>query len=147
MSNSTHMTYPTQMDESNVLVQLALDLRWSWNHSSDELWRQLEPELWERTQNPWVVLQSVSQTKRREVAADPAMQKLMKALVQQQTDLEAPAWFQKKYPDSPLKSVAYFSMEYMLSESLPIYSGGLGNVAGDQLKAASDLGVPVIGIG
>jgi starch phosphorylase len=147
MSNSTHMTYPTQMDESDVLVQLALDLRWSWNHSSDELWRQLEPELWERTQNPWVVLQSASPTKRREVAADPAMQKLMKVLVQQQTDLGAPAWLQKKYPDSPLKSVAYFSMEYMLSESLPIYSGGLGNVAGDQLKAASDLGVPVIGIG
>jgi starch phosphorylase len=61
--------------------------------------------------------------------------------------LEAPAWFQRSHPQSPLKRVAYFSMEFMLSEALPIYSGGLGNVAGDQLKAASDLGVPVVGVG
>lgn len=56
-------------------------------------------------------------------------------------------WFQKSYPDSPLTCVAYFSMEYMLSEALPIYVGGLGNVAGDQLKSASDLGVPVVAVG
>ena len=59
----------------------------------------------------------------------------------------APAWFQKAHPKSPLNCVAYFSMEFMLSEALPIYSGGRGNVAGDQLKAASDLGVPVMGVG
>src|SRR4029079_5816263 len=57
------------------------------------------------------------------------------------------AWFQTAHPSSQLRTVAYFSMEYMLSEALPIYSGGLGNVAGDQLKSASDLGVPVVGIG
>ena len=60
---------------------------------------------------------------------------------------EAPAWFQLNHPQAPLNCVAYFSMEFMLSEALPIYSGGLGNVAGDQLKTASDLGVPVIGVG
>jgi starch phosphorylase len=60
---------------------------------------------------------------------------------------EAPAWFQQTYSPSPLTCVAYFSMEFMLSEALPIYSGGLGNVAGDQLKASSDLGVPVVGVG
>ena len=59
----------------------------------------------------------------------------------------APAWFQHTHADAPLTAVAYFSMEFMLSEALPIYSGGLGNVAGDQLKAASDLGVPVVGVG
>ena len=59
----------------------------------------------------------------------------------------APAWFQTAHASTPLRGVAYFSMEYMLSEALPIYSGGLGNVAGDQLKAASDLGVPVVAIG
>ncbi len=58
-----------------------------------------------------------------------------------------PPGFSKRIPQSPLNHVAYFSMEYMLSEALPIYSGGLGNVAGDQLKAASDLGVPVIAVG
>ena len=61
--------------------------------------------------------------------------------------MEAPAWFQQNHPKAPLTCVAYFSMEFMLSEALPIYSGGLGNVAGDQLKAASDLGVPVVGVG
>jgi starch phosphorylase len=60
---------------------------------------------------------------------------------------DASAWFQKTHPQSPLSCIAYFSMEFMLSEALPIYSGGLGNVAGDQLKAASDLGVPVVGVG
>jgi len=58
-----------------------------------------------------------------------------------------PALFQTAHPGAPLTCVAYFSMEFMLSEALPIYSGGLGNVAGDQLKAASELGVPVIGVG
>lgn len=58
---------------------------------------------------------------------------------------QARAWFQEAHADSPLSSVAYFSMEFMLTEALPIYSGGLGNVAGDQLKAAGDLGAPVIG--
>lgn len=59
----------------------------------------------------------------------------------------APAWFQQHHPRAPLSCVAYFCMEFMLSEALPIYSGGLGNVAGDQLKSASDLGVPVVGVG
>ena len=61
--------------------------------------------------------------------------------------MEASAWFQQNHSQDSLTSVAYFSMEFMLSEALPIYSGGLGNVAGDQLKAASDLGVPVVGVG
>ena len=59
---------------------------------------------------------------------------------------ESEAWFQKTHPRSGVSTIAYFSMEFMLSEALPIYSGGLGNVAGDQLKAASNLGVPVTGI-
>ena len=63
------------------------------------------------------------------------------------TSRNAATWFQKEYAHTGLTQVAYFSMEFMLGEALPIYSGGLGNVAGDQLKAASDLGVPVVGIG
>jgi len=61
--------------------------------------------------------------------------------------MSSAAWFQQAHGQSPLTRVAYFSMEFALSEALPIYSGGLGNVAADQLKAASDLGVPVIGVG
>ena len=112
------------------------------------MWRQLDPALWNFTQNPWVVLQTVSKDKLKSVLADPAFRKKIDDLLQTKRQAaEAPAWFQKNHPQSPLKCVAYFSMEYMLSEALPIYSGGLGNVAGDQLKAASDLGVPVVGVG
>jgi starch phosphorylase len=130
------------------LADLALDLRWSWNHATDEVWRQLDPALWEFTQNPWVVLQTVSKDKLKSVLADPTFRKKVDdQLRAKRQAAETPAWFQKNHPQSPLKCVAYFSMEYMLSEALPIYSGGLGNVAGDQLKAASDLGVPVVGVG
>src|SRR4026209_882664 len=73
--------------------------------------------------------------------------KVEEAARTKQDYMKAQTWFQQKYAQSPLSCVAYFSMEYMLSEALPIYSGGLGNVAGDQLKAASDLGVPVVAIG
>jgi len=130
------------------LSELALDMRSSWNHATDQVWRQLDPVLWDLTHNPWVVLQTVSREKLKHVLADPAFCKNVDDLVQARRDAaDAPAWFQQTYPQSPLSCVAYFSMEYMLSEALPIYSGGLGNVAGDQLKAASDLGVPVIGVG
>jgi len=131
-----------------ALTELALDLRWSWNHSTDELWGRLDPELWELTQNPWVVLQTVSKRTIREASADPAFSEKVEQKLRKKREREkGPAWFQTAHPGSTLTRVAYFSMEFMLSEALPIYSGGLGNVAGDQLKAASDLGVPVIGIG
>jgi starch phosphorylase len=142
--NSLH----SEIDGFDSLSELALDLHWSWNHATDEVWRQLDPELWEFTQNPWVVLQTVSKDKLKGVLANPAFRKNIDGLLQaKRLAGKAPAWFQKIHPQSPLKCVAYFSMEYMLSEALPIYSGGLGNVAGDQLKAASDLGVPVVGVG
>jgi starch phosphorylase len=93
-------------------------------------------------------LQTVSRNQIERVSADPNFRKRVDGLVQAKRQAaETPAWFQQTYPKSPLTCVAYFSMEFMLSEALPIYSGGLGNVAGDQLKSASDLGVPVIGVG
>jgi len=123
-------------------------MRWSWNHATDAVWRQLDPELWEFTQNPWVVLQTVSRDRIERVLADPDFRQQVDNLVQTRRQLlSEPAWFQQTYPQSPLKRVAYFSMEFMLSEALPIYSGGLGNVAGDQLKAASDQGIPIVGVG
>ena len=136
------------MEGFHFLAELALDMRSSWNHATDQLWRQLDPVLWDLTHNPWVVLQTVSRGKLQRVLADPDFRKNVDDLVQDRRDAaEAHAWFQQTYPESPLRRVAYFSMEFMLSEALPIYSGGLGNVAGDQLKAASDLGVPVVGVG
>ena len=130
------------------LEDLALNLRSSWNHSTDELWRRLEPELWELTHNPWAVLQSISTDKLSKILADQKFSGLVNDLIKARNDaFNASSWFQENHSKPPLTCIAYFSMEYMLSESLPIYSGGLGNVAGDQLKAASDLGVPVIAIG
>jgi starch phosphorylase len=146
-----HLLYdllPTEIDGVDSLAELALNLRWSWNHATDDVWRKLDPRLWEVTHNPWVVLQTVSRDQIERVLADPVFRDRVNDLINARRQAtEAPAWFQRKHAQTPLTCVAYFSMEFMLSEALPIYSGGLGNVAGDQLKAASDLGVPVIGVG
>ncbi len=139
---------PTDVEGFDSLSELALDLRSAWNHATDQLWREMDPILWESTHNPWVVLQTVSREKLQHVLSEPIFRKRVDDLVQARRDAaQAPAWFQQTCPQSQLSCVAYFSMEFMLSEALPIYSGGLGNVAGDQLKAASDLGVPVVGVG
>ncbi len=130
------------------LTELALDLRWSWNHATDKVWRVLDPGLWEATHNPLVVLQTISRERIENSLADPGFRETLDFLVaRNRTAAKAPSWFGSKHAEGPLRTIAYFSMEFMLSEALPIYSGGLGNVAGDQLKAASDLGVPVIGVG
>jgi glycogen phosphorylase len=132
----------------DALCELALDMRSAWNHAADRVWRQLDPVLWDFTHNPWVVLQTVSLEKLRRALAEPAFRQDVDDLVEaRRRAAQARAWFQKTHANSALTCVAYFSMEFMLSEALPIYSGGLGNVAGDQLKAASDLGVPVIAVG
>lgn len=132
----------------DALSELALDLRWSWNHATDELWRQLDPALWELTQNPWVVLQTVSPDKLTGLMATEGFRRKLDELLRvKRQAAESPAWFQKNHATALLTGVAYFSLEFMLSEALPIYSGGLGNVAGDQLKTASDLGVPVVVVG
>ena len=138
----------TDIQGFDSLLELALDLRWSWNHASDEVWRNLDPALWDQTHHPCDILHSVSRQKISAMLADPVFRKKIDALLLSKKQAEeAPSWFHKHYPESSLSCVAYFSMEFMLSEALPIYSGGLGNVAGDQLKAASDLGVPVVGVG
>ncbi|MGB8215459.1 MAG: alpha-glucan family phosphorylase [Anaerolineales bacterium] len=154
MNKPTHRSHPNsnspseEVDGFDSLAELALDLRWSWNHAADEIWQQLDPALWELTHNPWVVLQSVARNQIERLSADPVFRKRVDELLQAKSQAsEAPAWFQQNHSLASLTCVAYFSMEYMLSEALPIYSGGLGNVAGDQLKSASDLGVPVVGVG
>ena len=147
-SHPIYSLLPSEIEGFDSLAELALDMRWSWNHATDRVWSTLDPTLWEHTQNPWVVLQTASRDQIERVLADPAFRKNIDDLLQAKHQAaETPAWFQQKHPQAPLSCVAYFSMEFMLSEALPIYSGGLGNVAGDQLKAASDLGVPVVGVG
>ena len=124
--HASHAVPPTEVPGFDSLAALALDLRWSWNHATDEVWRQLDPALWEITHNPWVVLQTASREQIVRVLADPAFRKNVDGLVQTRRQaLEAPAWFQQNYPQSSLTCAAYFSMEFMLSEALPIYSGDL----------------------
>jgi starch phosphorylase len=148
VSHPIYNFFPTEIDGFDTLAELALDMRWSWNHATDEVWRQLDPELWAITSNPWVLLQTVSRNQIERVLGDPEFRKAIDDLVQaRRRSADEPAWYQQTHAQAPLTCAAYFSMEFMLSEALPIYSGGLGNVAGDQLKAASDLGVPVAGVG
>jgi starch phosphorylase len=131
-----------------VLGELALDTRWSWNHEADQLWKTIDPELWEATGNPWLILQSVSVRRLEQLARDDGfMNELSRLRNSREAYLRRRPWFDANHEQSALNTVAYFSMEFGLSEALPLYAGGLGILAGDHLKAASDLGVPLCGVG
>lgn len=150
MHNESTVEKCEDIDGYLLLKELALDFSWSWSHHhrADQLWQQLDPELWKLTRNPWAALQTLSRERLATLYDQPDFRRSLEELIKsKREEAVAPGWFQHTYPQSPLTCIAYFSMEFMLGEALPIYSGGLGNVAGDQLKAASDLGVPVIGIG
>ena len=145
--NDLHRRFlPTEIQGFDRLAELALDMHWSWNHATDKLWRQLDRTLWELTQNPWVVLQTVARDKLEEALSDPGFRQSIEALLSERRAAETrPAWFQRLYPESPLGCVAYFSMEFMLSEEMPIYSGGLGNVVG--IGAGQDYSVALTSAG
>jgi starch phosphorylase len=129
------------------LGDLSLDLRWTWSHAADRLWQMLEPEIWAHTRNPWLVLQSAGRRRLDELAGDESFVAELRRLGASRNEyLDRTTWFAREHPDAA-PSIAYFSMEYGLAEALPIYSGGLGVLAGDHLKTASDLGVPVVGVG
>ena len=130
------------------LDDLALDLRLVWSHRADDIWRRINPELWAASQNPYAVLKSAGWVELGNLARDAAFAADVQSLVAYRRERLEPA--NVTVPDDrgvPLPRVGYFSMEFGLSESLPIYAGGLGILAGDHLKSASDLGVPVTGVG
>ena len=130
------------------LVTLALDLRWSWHHGSDALWRELDPVLWERTHNPWLMLISISGQRLEDLARDTDfIARLKQQLAAREQHFTARSWFSREVGKRFRGHIAYFSMEFGICESLPVYSGGLGVLAGDFLKTACDLDVPVVGVG
>ena len=138
---------PSMPEGLEGLTELALNLRWSWSHTADPLWEYIDPDMWNLTGNPWLILQTVSRTRLEALKSDARFRELMdKYVAAHRESLQTIRWFQQAYPLSPV-TVAYFSMEYGLGEALPIYSGGLGILAGDYLKTASDLGVAAVGIG
>lgn len=130
------------------LVTLALDLRWSWNHGADALWCQVAPQLWEATANAWLILETVSSERLKTLSTDTDfLENLQRQLDARKAHLEGESWFSKTISGAFSGHIAYFSMEFGICDSLPIYSGGLGVLAGDYLKTACDLDVPLIGIG
>ncbi|MEI9988663.1 MAG: alpha-glucan family phosphorylase [Rhizomicrobium sp.] len=139
---------PELPDEMNELSELALDLRWTWSHSGDALWSYIDAALWERTHNPWVVLQSAPSERLKELASDQVFLKRLSDFAADRAHyLKTPGWFRGSEERAALGGVAYFSMEFGLGAALPLYAGGLGVLAGDFLKVASDLDVPIVGIG
>jgi starch phosphorylase len=130
------------------LFELALDLRWNKRIIYDQIWERLDPEAWERTHNPYMILQNISRERLEEAASDERLKEVLRLwLGRRKWALEEQNWFEEKGYGSSIGTIAYFSMEFGLSEALPIYSGGLGILAGDYLKTASDMGVPVVGVG
>jgi len=131
-----------------ALTELALDARWTWSHAGDALWRNLDPELWERTRSPWAILQNTRGQGLEVLAKDPiSQQELRRAVAERLRYLNEPGWYGQSRRGVPLNTVAYFCMEFGLGEAFPLYAGGLGVLAGDYLKTASDLGVPAVGVG
>lgn len=130
------------------LTALVLDLRWSWHHSTDVLWKMVDPGLWEETRNPWLILENLPDERLDSLAADAGfIAALQNQLDAREKHCQSETWFASRFGQAFQGYIAYFSMEFGLSESLPIYSGGLGVLAGDYMKTACDLGVPLIGIG
>ena len=141
---------PVLPERIGGLAAVAANLSWSWNRNARALFRMLDPALWRRTQhNPIELLRRVDPARLAAGAEDPAFLRLYDAVAAAaaQDATSAGTWFATSYPESVNRSIAYFCAEFGLHASVPIYSGGLGVLAGDQCKAASDLGVPLVGIG
>jgi glycogen phosphorylase len=135
-------------DEFDPIAELAFDLRSASNHEADRIWESIAPELWRETGNPWLAYQSAPRDRLADLWATSWFRDLVERTVaDRRASREAATWFHSTHAPSAIDVVAFFSLEYALSEALPLYSGGLGNVAGDYLKAADDLGVPMVGVG
>ncbi len=139
---------PSLPNEIAALRVLALDLRWTWSHEGDALWEYVDADLWRQTQNPLSVLQNASPARLRALAGDRGFRaKLTEFIGGRQMYLENEGWFASAYGQESIGGIAYLSMEFGLGAALPLYAGGLGVLAGDTLKTASDLAVPVVGVG
>lgn len=124
------------------LAELALDLRWTWSHSGDALWSALDSTAWELTQNPWFILQRAPEERLEALAKDPSFLDELERLTRDRA-----AYLALSPAVSLEGTVAYFSLEFGLGSAVPLYAGGLGVLAGDYMKTASDLALPVVGVG
>ena len=132
------------------LAELAYNLWWSWHPDARDLFKRLDRQLWKNTgHNPVSLLKEIpyhqlvacSEDANYTGSYDSAMDEYRKSLSLSST------WFETRHPEQAGKLIAYFSLEFALHNSLPIYAGGLGVLAGDYCKEASDLGIPLVGVG
>jgi starch phosphorylase len=138
---------PTRLER---LRDLAFNLWWSWNHEAIELFRRLDRDLWESTgHNPVLILGTIRQERLEQVAEDDGFLSHMDRVCREFDRYmhSKITWYDKNHSESEARRIAYFSAEFGLTESLSIYAGGLGILAGDHLKSASDLGLPFIAVG
>ncbi len=143
------MTTPNIPERLHRLPELAADLWWTWNAEAREVFRRLDYTLWRQTaHNPVLMLQQISQEMLNLAAADARFLRTYDAAMHALDGARSArdTWWQKRFPDVT-GPIAYFSAEFALHQSLPIYAGGLGVLAGDHCKEASDLGIPLIGVG
>ena len=125
------------------LAELALDLRWTWSHNADQIWRSIDAGAWDSTRNPWLILNQLPSQRLDELSRDHFFRDQLAAVLKER----------HRYTSRPAlktrltRPVLYFSMEYAVGEAVPFYAGGLGVLAGDHLKASADLGVPLIAVG
>ncbi len=145
----TYTVVPALPEPLARLHELTYNLWWSWRNDALQLFRRLDPDLWDDVlQNPVQFLAHVAQRRLEQAASDKAylahMDRVLNAL---DTYMTGETWFSRTYPQLRDARIAYFSMEFGIHESLPIYSGGLGLLSGEHLKSASDLGLPLVGVG
>jgi glycogen phosphorylase len=139
---------PSLPSELAALEELAFNLRWSWDDRSRALFRWVDPDLWDASvHDPVRMLGLVGRDRLDDLVADDGFRRFLSQVHDEHNRyLDSDRWFQSK-EDSSLRQVAYFSPEFGIAEAVPQYSGGLGVLAGDHLKSASDLGVPLVGVG
>lgn len=145
----TFTVEPSLPEQLTGLLEIAHNLRWSWDGDSQDLFRRLDPDGWEEHyHNPVAMLGRISQSRLVEAAADEGfLAHLGRVSAVLQTCIDSQGWWCKTYGGDSKPKMAYFSAEFGITESLPIYSGGLGVLAGDHLKSASELGVPLVAVG
>jgi len=140
---------PALPDSLKGLETIARNMFWSWNHEFAELFKRVDNNSWSACGcNPVKFLGTVSQERFDIMARDQAfLSELQRAVERLESYLDGPTWFKRAYSEYTDLTIAYFSAEFGIHECLPIYAGGLGVLAGDHLKSASDLGVPLVGVG
>jgi glycogen phosphorylase len=140
---------PTLPEQLAGLKAIAGNMYWSWHSEFADLFRRIDSQLWEACgHNPVKLLGNVSQARLEDIAQNEGyLCQLKRATEKMEAGLNGASWFDKVYSRAKTGVIAYFSAEFGIHESLAIYSGGLGILAGDHLKSASDLGIPLVGVG